>query len=160
MRLLLDQNLAPRIARALNALFDGEHEIIALRDKFSPNTPDVTWIDALDQDRGWAVLTRDINLRTRPHERAALDRARIVFFFLAGSWRSFSVEETTARLIRLMPKIIAQTSLAESGPFELPITRARCCGRTGSERHGYHCSALRLLAADRRACPQMALGVG
>ena len=121
MKLLLDHNLAPRIARALNALFDGEHRIIALRDRFSPDTTDVTWIDALDQERGWAVLTRDIRLRTRPHERATLDRARIVFFFLAGSWSSFTVEETTARLIRLMPKMAAQTSLAESGRFELPI---------------------------------------
>ncbi len=121
MKLLLDHNLAPRIARALNALFDGDHQIVALRDKYSPNMADVTWIDALDQDRGWAVLTRDIHLRTRPHERAALDRARIVFFFLAGSWKGFTVEETTARLIRLMPKMVAQTSLTESGRFELPI---------------------------------------
>jgi hypothetical protein len=81
LKLLLDHNRAPRIARALNALFDGEHQIIALRDKFSPSTTDVTWIDALDQDRGWAVLTRDIHLRSRPHERVALDRARIVFSF-------------------------------------------------------------------------------
>jgi len=94
-------------ARALNALFEDEHQIIALRDKFSPSTSDVTWIDALDRDRGWAVVTRDIHLRTRPHERAALDRARIVFFFLAGSWKGFTVEETTVRLIRLMPKMAA-----------------------------------------------------
>ncbi len=121
MKLLLDHNLAPRIAKALNALFDGQHEIVALRDKFPPNTLDVTWITALDQDRGWAVLTRDLHIRTRPHERAALDRARIVFFFLAGSWGSFGVEETAARLIRLFPKMAAQTALAESGRFELPI---------------------------------------
>lgn len=120
MKLLLDHNRAPRIARALNALFDGEHQIIALRDKFSPSTTDVTWIDALDQDRGWAVLTRDIHLRSRPHERVALDRAHCVFF-LAGSWKTFTVEETTVRLIRIMPKMVAQTALAESGRFELPI---------------------------------------
>jgi hypothetical protein len=60
LKLLLDHNLAPRIARALNALFDGEHQIVALRDKFSPNTTDAAWIDVLDQDRGWAVLTRSI----------------------------------------------------------------------------------------------------
>jgi len=44
-----------------------------------------------------------------------------VFFFLAGAWESFSVEETAARLIRLVPKIAAQTELAERGRFELPI---------------------------------------
>jgi hypothetical protein len=50
-----------------------------------------------------------------------MDRARIVFFFLAGAWRTHTVPETAARLIRLMPKMAAQTELAERGRFELPI---------------------------------------
>lgn len=121
MKLLLDNNLAPRIAKALNALYAGQHDIVALRDKFAADTPDVEWIMALSHERGWAVLTFDLHIRTRPHERAALDSARIVFFFLAGAWTSFGVEETAARLIRLMPKMAAQTDLVESGRFELPI---------------------------------------
>jgi hypothetical protein len=76
---------------------------------------------AHDQQGGWAALTRDLHIRTRPHERAALDCACIVFFFLAGAWESFSVEETVARLIRLIPKMAAQTEIAERGRFELPI---------------------------------------
>ena len=121
MKLLLDNNLAPRIAKALNALFDGQHHIVALRDGFPADTPDVEWITALDQKGGWTVLTRDLHIITRPHERAALDRSRIVFFFLARAWEKFGVEETTARLIRLIPKMAAQAELAESGRFELPI---------------------------------------
>lgn len=121
MKLFLDNNLAPRIARSLHALFDGEHQIVALCDMFRRSAPDVEWITALDQQGGWAALTRDLHIRTRPHERAALDRARIVFFFLAGAWESFSVEETAVRLIRLVPKMAAQTELAERGRFELPI---------------------------------------
>ncbi len=105
----------------MHALFDGEHHIIALRDMFHANASDVEWITALDQQGGWAALTRDLHIRTRPHERAALDRARIVFFFLAGAWESFGVEATAARLIRLVPKMAAQTELAEGGRFELPI---------------------------------------
>ena len=66
-------------------------------------------------------MTTDLRIRSRPHERAALDRSRIVFFFLAGSWRKYKVEEQSARLIRLIPKMAAQTDLAESGRFELPI---------------------------------------
>lgn len=120
MKLLLDHNLSPK-PRTLAALYLPEHEIAALRDKFSPNVADVDWITALDREGGWAVLTQDLRIRTRPHERAAMDRARIVFFFLAGAWRKFTMEETAARLIRLIPKIAAQTELAERGRFELPI---------------------------------------
>jgi hypothetical protein len=36
-----------------------------------------------DREVGWAVLTKDIRI-LRPHERLALDRSKIVFFFLAG----------------------------------------------------------------------------
>lgn len=120
MRLLVDNNLAPRLARAVDILFI-EHEIVALRDKFAADTPDVEWVGSLDREGGWAVLTKDLRLRTRPRERAALDRSRIVFFFLAGSWRTFSVEETAARLIRLIPKMALQTDLVDRGRFELPI---------------------------------------
>jgi hypothetical protein len=120
LRLLLDHNLSPRLATALNSLFV-DHEIYALRSKFSENVTDVDWITALDREGGWAVLTKDLRIRQRPHERAVLDRSRIVYFFLAGAWRKFSVEESAARLIRLIPKMAAQTELADRGRFELPI---------------------------------------
>ena len=121
MKLLVDNNLSPRIARCLQALFEDEHQIIAKREKFAENTTDVAWITALNEEGGWAVITADLHIRTRPHERAALDRSNIVFFFLASAWRKYSVEETAVRLIRLMPKIVAQTALAAGGRFELPI---------------------------------------
>lgn len=125
MKLLLDHNLPPRLARCLQALFDKEHEIVALGGKFPVDVADLDWIKALDQEGGWAVLTKDLRIRTRPHERAALDRSRIVYFFLAGSWRKYKVEETAARLIRLVPLMAAQTKLVERGRFELPIKGAR-----------------------------------
>jgi PIN like domain len=120
LKLLLDHNLSLRLAEALDALFV-EHQIVALRDKFAADSTDVDWITALDREGGWAVLTRDLRIRQRPHERAALDRSRIVYFFLGGAWRKFTVEEMAVRLIRLIPKMAAQNDLADRGRFELPI---------------------------------------
>jgi hypothetical protein len=120
LKLLLDHNLAPRIAKSLQALFD-RHEIMALRDKFPTDTPDVDWLRTLDRERGWAVLTMDLRIRTRPHERAALDNSAVVYFFLAGSWRKCSVEEQAWRLIRLIPLMATQTDIAERGRFDLPM---------------------------------------
>jgi hypothetical protein len=120
LKLLLDNNLSPRLARSLQLLFD-QHQIISLRDKFPENTTDIEWITALSDEGGWAVLTKDLHLKTRPHERAALDRSSIVYFFLSGAWNQCDVPETAARLIRLVPKISAQTELTASGRFELPI---------------------------------------
>ena len=121
MKLLLDHHLSPRLAKSLQALFFDQHEIVALREKFESNTPDAEWIQVLDRERGWAVLTMDLRIRTRPHERVALDNSRIVYFFLAGSWRRFTVEEQAWRLIRLIPKMAQQTDIADRGRFELPV---------------------------------------
>jgi PIN like domain len=121
LKLLLDNHLSPRLAHCLEALFIDDHHVVALRDKFAANTTDVEWITALDQEGGWAVITRDLHIRTRPHERAALDKSNIVFFFLASARRKIPVEDTAVRLIRWIPKIATQTALAASGRFELPI---------------------------------------
>jgi hypothetical protein len=120
LKLLLDHNLSPRLAKALAVLFV-DHQIVALRDKFPQDATDIDWITALDREGGWAVLTKDLRIRQRPHERAALDRSRVVYFFLARAWMKYTVEETAARLIRLIPKMSAQTDLADRGRFELPI---------------------------------------
>jgi PIN domain-containing protein len=121
LKLLLDNDLSPRIARCLQALFIDDHKIVALREKFPENTTDVEWISALDQEGGWAVVTKDLHIRTRPHERKALDKSNLIYFFLSGAWRKYTVDEMAVRLIRLIPKIEAQTALAASGRFELPI---------------------------------------
>ena len=38
----------------------------------------------LDREGGWAALTKDLRIQFRPHERLALDRSKIVFFFLTA----------------------------------------------------------------------------
>ena len=119
MKLLVDNNLSFTLARSLQPLFP-EHEIVALRDKFAEDIPDVEWIGTLDQEGGWAALTGERRLKTRPHERLALDRSKVVFFFLTGPWLKYSVTEQAWRLIRLVPAMATQAGLAE-GLFDLPI---------------------------------------
>jgi hypothetical protein len=121
LRLLIDHNLSPALARSLQPLFPF-HEIVSLRDRFAVTTTDLGWMSALDSEGGWAALTMDTGIKRKPHERLALDRSRIVFFFLTGNaWKGYSVPETAARLIRLMPLMIAQTDIADRGHFDLPI---------------------------------------
>ena len=85
-------DLPDRDARCLNELFV-DHQVFALHQKFPANTPDV-WINTLNHEGGWAVLTKDLRIRTRPHERAELDNSRIIYFFLSGGWRKITVEES------------------------------------------------------------------
>jgi hypothetical protein len=120
LKLLIDHNLSPALAQSLQPLFP-EHRISSLRDKFDVEATDLEWIKALDREGGWAALTKDLRIRTRPHERQALDSSKIVFFFLSGSWKNFTVAETAARLIRLVPLMSQQTELAERGRLFIAI---------------------------------------
>jgi hypothetical protein len=120
VKLLFDHNLSHALPRSLTPLFP-EHEFVALADKFAQDTSDVDWITALSDEGGWSVLTKDLRIQFRPHERLALDRAKIVFYFLDGAWRKYPVAETAARLIRLIPVMALQSSIAERGRIDLPV---------------------------------------
>jgi len=89
---------------------------LSLSDRFPSDISDIDWMAELDREGGWAALTKDLRIQFRPHERLALDRSKIVFFFLDGAWRKYSVPETAARLIRLVP-----LDIADRGRFDLPI---------------------------------------
>jgi hypothetical protein len=117
---MVDNNLSPSLAHSLQPLFS-EHEFVALREKFPANIRDVEWISALDGEGGWTALTAERRLKTRPHERLALERSQIVFFFLTGPWLKYSVPEQAWRLIRLVPLMAKQADLTESGLFHLPV---------------------------------------
>lgn len=118
---MLDHNLSPRTARALSALFDPVHEIVSLREKFPVDVDDIDWIRTLNNEGGWSVLTQDLRIRTKPHERMAMDNSKIVFFFIDGAWKKYGVEETTARLIRLVPNMAKLVDLQDRGRIDLPI---------------------------------------
>lgn len=69
---------------------------VAHREHFAGNTPDVEWIAEVDR-RGWAVLTRDQEIRRRPNELDAVRAARIHLFALTLG--KLSADETAALCI-------------------------------------------------------------
>jgi hypothetical protein len=57
LRLFVDNNLPPALARGFNALFAGDHEVICHRDKFGEtHIKDEEWIPALGAEGAWVVL--------------------------------------------------------------------------------------------------------
>ncbi|MBR0936565.1 hypothetical protein [Bradyrhizobium jicamae] len=80
MKLLVDNNLSFTIAYCLQPIFPERH-IVSLRKKFAANTKDIDWMKALSDEGGWAALTIERRLKTRPHQRLALERSKIVFSF-------------------------------------------------------------------------------
>lgn len=119
MRLLLDENLPPRAARSLQALFE-EHEIVALRHKFGrPGISDTEWIEALGREGRWSVLTADRRIGRNAIEREALLRNNLIAFVLAPALRKKPLHQQMARLLYIWPDIVGQSGLVSRGLFEI-----------------------------------------
>jgi hypothetical protein len=123
LKVLLDNNLSPYLARALNALFepDGD-QVVHLAERFPPKTDDRAWIGALGEDGGWVVISADRRIFRNPPEREAWRRSGVVVFFLAPQWAKARHIDISWRLIRWWPRIREQVAIvAAPAAFELPF---------------------------------------
>lgn len=123
MKLLLDNNLPPVMARSIQLLVAGDgHIVVALRDRFPANTPDVEWLGTLGAEGGWSILTLDQMIARRPAERLALHRSQVTAYFMAAAWQKLTTLEKTARLLLCWPKLCQAATLVRAGAlFELPV---------------------------------------
>jgi hypothetical protein len=126
VNILIDEHLSPRLARALGALFHGEHEIAHLRDKFGPAVKDTEWIAALSGEARWAINSADRRITRNRAEYNAFRNSKLIGFFLAPSIYKAPLTRQMARLLTLWDSIIDLTTRVEGGAmFELPGRSAR-----------------------------------
>lgn len=126
MKLLVDHNLPPRLATALHAIFEPDHEIRALREHFGrSDVKDEDWIVELGRQGGWAVLSGDIRIAKKKPSRDAFLRADLVGFFFTPAVQKKPVAWKCARLLTLWPSMVTWQSLAGNGVYELPASGAK-----------------------------------
>lgn len=122
MKVLFDHNLSPRIARALQALMGGEHEIVALKDKFAPNIKDVELISELSSEGGWVFVSGDRRITRNRAEKSAFQSSKIIGMFLSSGLYKSTVLKQAERLIVLWPTIETVSKNVSGGSmFELPM---------------------------------------
>lgn len=121
MKILIDENLPPALARALAALFDGEHEIVHLRHRFGKAVTDVQWIGELSREDRWIVISADRRITRNRTEYIAFRNSRLIGFFMAPSVYKSPLIKQMARLLVLWENIIDLAQRVEGGAmFELP----------------------------------------
>jgi hypothetical protein len=122
LKVFLDNNLSPALARALHALLETEgDQVVHLIERFAPDTADRVWIDALGAEGGWIIISADRRINRNPIEREAWRRSRLVVFFLGPQWRRLRNVEIAWRLLRWWPRIEEQARLVSPpAAFELP----------------------------------------
>jgi hypothetical protein len=126
VKVLVDNNLTPRIASALNELFSPEHEVVALRAKFAPDTSDEDWINALSADGRWVVISGDRRITRNNAEYNAFRNSNLVGFFLSRGLFKAKVTKQMERILVLWENIETLARTVEGGAmFELQVKSHR-----------------------------------
>lgn len=132
MKLLVDNNLPPRLAEALNVIFAPGHEITALREKFGrSNLKDEEWIPKLGAEGGWAVLSADMNIARKRPSRQLFVGAGLVGFFFSPSLQKAPLNLQAARVLTIWPQMVSHMKTTANGVFEVPASgrKFRSIGR-------------------------------
>lgn len=132
MKLLVDNNLPPRLAKALNVIFAPDHEITALREKFGrSNLKDEEWIPKLGAEGGWAVLSADMNIARKRPSRQLFVGAGLVGFFFSPSLQKAPLNLQAARVLTIWPQMVSHMKTTANGVFEVPASgrKFRSIGR-------------------------------
>lgn len=121
MNFLLDNNLPPALARALNELTKAEdHLVLHLRDKFPQNTVDIDWISVLINEGDWAVISQD-KFTKGDVEKTAFRECGLPVFCLAKHWANESYWNKAHNLVRWWPAIMFKANLKRGGAaFRVP----------------------------------------
>lgn len=127
MRFLLDHNLSPLLAQAIDALCGQQHTVTSLRSHFEvDDLDDEDWLAALGSEGTWVIVSQDVRiLRSKKLQRAWL-KAGLTTFFLEPGWANLEHWEKAAKLIKWWPKIIQQAgTIAVGTGFRVPVRGAR-----------------------------------
>jgi PIN like domain len=100
LKVFVDNNLPPRLARGLDALFADDHTVICHRDKFGDtHIADEDWIVALGAEGGWVVLSGDLNIARKRPSRELFLRSQLVGFFPRRSVMEMPLAKKAARVL-------------------------------------------------------------
>jgi hypothetical protein len=121
VKLLVDNDLPPRLAEALSVIFSPYDQIVALRDKFGrSDLKDEEWIPKLGKEGGWAVLSADRNIAKKKPSRDLFIGAGLVGFFFSSSMQKMPLHLQAARILTIWPQMIAHMKTTANGVFEMP----------------------------------------
>jgi hypothetical protein len=122
VKVVIDENLPPALARGLNALFSGEHDIIHIRDRFGTGAKDTHWIRELSAEGSWIVISGDRKIARVRAERVAFRSSNLVGFFLSRALTKAPLVKQAERILALWSTIEKQAQLVAGGAiFELPM---------------------------------------
>ncbi len=124
MHFFIDENLSPNLAKALHyiaQLCTEKHSVIHAREfNGRPGVPDQEWLERLQQEGNWVILSKD-RFKKGDREKLAFECAGLTIINLGKDWNRSKGLETAIQLVRWWPTISKKVMQA-NGPmlYELP----------------------------------------
>lgn len=117
MTFYFDENIAPRIARALAVLTEVEPiEVHSTIDVFGRGALDEEWIPKVGENNG-IVITQDLNIHRTRHQRELYKKHKVgVVFFKPPKKKGYLYWEMLTQILTSWPDIIKTIERAER-PF-------------------------------------------
>jgi hypothetical protein len=117
LNFLLDENLPPALARALDALrHPGAQSVRTERDHVPGGTTETDWIPVVARAGGHVVVSGDRRMTTRKHELQALRTAKLTTFILSKGWAHLPFWDQAWLLVRWWPTIVEAASQLRREP--------------------------------------------
>lgn len=122
MKVAVDENLPPKLARSLAALFEGEHKIIHIREKYK-GFDDQDWIIELSKEGNWIVISGDIKISKKKAQIAAFRSSKLIGFFICPALMKLKITKQMQRILALWEDIEnLQNTVRVGSMFELPMS--------------------------------------
>ncbi|MCW3784195.1 hypothetical protein [Defluviimonas salinarum] len=119
---MVDENLPPAMARALAALFVGEHQVVHLRERFGPRVTDIEWITELNREGGWVILSADRRIAKNKAEQRVFRASKLIAFIFAPGLQKAPLLKKMERLMVMWGNIEKQVDLVGGGSmFEIQV---------------------------------------
>ncbi len=101
-------------------MFDGEHDVVALKAKFGRSgVPDAEWIAALGAEGGWSVLSGDLQIAKRRPSRELFLRSNLIGFFPLPTVMKLPLPLMTARILTIWATMTDLIRVSERGVYEI-----------------------------------------
>ncbi|MEQ1519671.1 MAG: hypothetical protein ABL936_00200 [Aestuariivirga sp.] len=123
---MFDHNLSPRLARALQEIFKGDHIIQTVRDRFPTSIKDIDLFKQLSQDGHWVLISGDRRITKLRAERDAFRSSKLIGFFLSPGLYKAPETKKLERILALWSTMETSAQSVQPGAmYELPMKSNR-----------------------------------
>ncbi|WMD20394.1 hypothetical protein RAS12_27945 [Achromobacter seleniivolatilans] len=126
MNFLFDNNLPPSWAATFVAASQRKFpaawlaDVHHLREKFPAGTPDVFWMEALEREMPWTIISGDSFRKGQGAERRAIRAYGLSVFVLQASWAAMPYWAKLAQFSLWWPRIVELAGTVKGNTVEVP----------------------------------------